>query len=159
MYVYSIPYSTFTKIADVYVDYNGTSGTVPQFNTESATITGTPKWDAKNADNNVFYYDTVVAAQGNTEPLFQYVRINPSITDKTNGIGCDQVTSGTVKLIYKVTVPYGVGTKDLYLPDLPAFDIELKGYAVDATNMEGSTAIAKYTNAKAALDALIAANS
>ena len=49
-------------------------------------------------------------------------------------------------------------TDTITIDDLPSFRIILRGYAVQAANMEGADANARYGNAQTELDSLIAAD-
>lgn len=118
--VLTVNYTNFSKIATVkLVSGNSLTG---EFNTTDWT----PMTNASFPAKEVFCYNSIVAADGSTTALFDVVEINSALTIDSGDTRCHIV---------------GTDNTGIYLDSngLPQIDIELQGFAVDATALSNAT--------------------
>ncbi len=128
-------YSAFAKaLAQVYSNVASTN-----FNTAASGTSDTEYWEAKDANNTVFYYNTKLASGEETETLFDQVTINSTFTTTST------TADGSDTFYYVITDGDGA---EQTTSTLPTFTITLTGYAVQGYNVA-------YSDAKTALDALM----
>lgn len=122
---HEVTYSEFTKIAKVYyedADKNIVEGFSPAWTALSAA-------DSENGLNDRFYYNgsedelEILAQNAKTATIFDYVKINPELKLEN--------TDGAINYVDLVDV----NGDSFQTKGLPNFEINVKGYAVQADNI------------------------
>lgn len=149
--IVTVDYANFSKLATVkLVSGNALTGS---FRTATTPAAGDGKWSpqaavaGKMAANEVFYYDNIVDSGDATAALFDAVQINTTLTIASGATYC--AMSGTDATGASTTIYFDGNA-------LPSIDIELQGFAVDATNLSPENA-ANMSTAHSALKDLVLA--
>lgn len=128
-----VTYSEFKKIASVY-SYNGTE-LVEGF---SHTWKASPKFENGENDRFLYYGATgnlcILPKNDTTIPLFDYVKINPELKLK------DQ-NGNDVTITMK-----DVNGNSFTVKGMPKFEIDVKGFAVQADNITVDEAVTELVN-------------
>lgn len=128
-----VTYSEFKKIASVY-SYNGTE-LVEGF---SHTWKASPKFENGENDRFLYYGATgnlcILPKNDTTIPLFDYVKINPELKLK------DQ-NGNDVTITMK-----DVNGNSFTVKGMPKFEIDAKGFAVQADNITVDEAVTELVN-------------
>ena len=135
-------YSTFSEaLATVHSDVTSDTG----FNTSN--------WDAKGgSDNTVFYYNSIINNKAMTATIFDDVIVNSKTAlDAKKAASGDNAGKYVYTGLKKVSGATVSTDQTFVTATLPEFHIELQGYAVQADNVD-------YSTAKTELDKLIAAD-
>lgn len=135
--MHEVTYNEFNKIATVY--YNGTEG----FNSDWKALA-----EYENGANDRFYYGdlTVLSKDQKTSPIFDEVKINPSLTLNEYNSEGEVVLDPSGNPVEAQLTLTDINGSSFTTKGMPEFQIKVKGFAVQADNIEISEAKTELLN-------------
>ena len=113
--------------------------------------------DQDNTSRNIDVYYFKGTVDSGEKGVLPKKKMTPTLFEAVDVNRLSPQSGNTGK--YEIFNPNSATSTDkITIDDLPSFRIILRGYAVQAANMDGADANARYDNAKTELDTLIAAD-
>ena len=125
--MYEVTYEVFKNIATVY--YQGVEG----FNSEWVALS-----EYENGLNDRFYYGdlTVLPKDAKTNPIFEEVKVNSTLTLNKYDEDGNLIVDRSGKPIEATLTLIDVEENEFICRGMPEFQIKVKGFAVQADNIE-----------------------